>query len=88
MLCALQAHQSVPTCLQEHAPMLFAGVEEANAAEVLWALPSMARPSVRLGASMESALGPTPDCAELQVRSQRSRFLFGGLLAGLGRSQC
>lgn len=43
---------------------------------------SMARPSVRLGASMESALGPTPDCAELQVRSQRSRFFLAGYLLG------
>ncbi len=44
-----------------------AGVEEANAGEVLWALPGMARPSVQLGASVESALGPAPDPRELQV---------------------
>ncbi len=44
-----------------------AGIEEVNAGEVLWALPGMARPSVQLGASVESALGRAPDPRELQV---------------------
>lgn len=44
------------------------GIEEANAAEVLWALPAMARPSVRLGASIEDAFGRDLDSGDLQAR--------------------
>ena len=48
--------------------LLGSGVEEANAAEVLWALPAMARPSVRLGASVENAFGRDLDRDNLQAR--------------------
>ena len=50
------------------------GIEEANAAEVLWALPAMARPSVRLGASIEDAFGRDLDRGDLQARPWAGRL--------------
>ncbi|KAK9835308.1 hypothetical protein WJX81_000773 [Elliptochloris bilobata] len=60
--------QRACACVRAHvAGCAVPGVDEANAAEVLWALPAMARPSVSLGASVERALGLTPDRKHLQA---------------------
>lgn len=63
---------SLTLCMSVH--VAGKGIEEANAAEVLWAPPGMARPSVRLGASVEDAFGTDPDTGKVQARPWAGRI--------------
>ena len=77
-LCHTCCNQGLQPCLSDSLPdgkkVGGTGIEEANAAEVLWALPAMAKPSVRLGASIENAFGRDLDRGNLQARPWAGRL--------------